>query len=214
MTGYDFDPHTGWTLRSGDPSFKPRDLTFTYTPSFSRREIIRNRLFFSLNLNSKLFYDLQRYTSSKFDFSLGFTLGINKFLDLSLSANSENAVIFRYFKNVPVFRDNSAIGNILEEYPDGDQNNLFIDLFDSFNFADEEKRRRTGFKLKGFRLNAVHHLGDWNAVLGVTMNPYLPPGSSTYKFSSDVTFLIQWVPISEIKSDIKYENRHHRYTVQ
>jgi hypothetical protein len=53
----------------------------------------------------------------------------------------------------------------------------------------------------------THHLGDWNAILGVTLSPYLerPAGSIPYyKFNNDISFLVQWLPISEFKSDIHY----------
>jgi hypothetical protein len=52
-------------------------------------------------------------------------------------------------------------------------------------------------------------LGDWNAILGVTLSPYLyrPPNSAeipVYKFNNEISFVVQWIPISEIKTDIRY----------
>jgi hypothetical protein len=129
-------------------------------------------------------------------------------MDLSLSATSENTVIFRYLKGISLF------DHVTDMYPDGEQNNLFVDLFDSFNFGNDDLRRRSGFKLKSFNLTATHHLGDWNAVLGITMSPYLPQNSYKYDFSTDVSFLVQWIPINLIKTDIKYEKKTDKWTVK
>jgi hypothetical protein len=207
MKKYEFEPSDtgmgGNWIQGEDPYLYPRDLSIQYNRSFSNIDIIKDRLKLSLNLNSGLSFDLQRYTNSNFQFSLGFTLGVAGFLDLTFSARSENAVIFRYFKKVPGMEDLTSM------YLEGDQNDIFTDLFDSFNFGDESKRQRSGFKMKGLSFSANHHLGDWNAVLDVTMSTYLDNISSPpkYNMNADVSFLIQWVPITEIKSDIKYEKR-------
>ena len=205
---YDSGMPQGWVALNTEPALKSKDVSLSYSKSFQRIEIIKDLFNISVNFNTRLFYDLQRYSSSSFTFSLGLNIGISNFMNLSLSTSSENAVIFRYFKEMPGMEDLTSM------YPEGDQNNLFIDLFDSFNFADETKRRRSGFKTKSFNLSATHQLGDWNAVLGITVSPYLPAGSRSYDVSTDVSFLVQWVPISEIKSDIKYENRTHTYLVK
>jgi hypothetical protein len=189
----------GW-IQETEEGLHPRDLTLGYRQTFKKDALWKKRLSFTLNLNTSLFFDLQRYTNSRFNFTLGFTLGIANFLDLSLSTTSENTVIFRYFKDLP-FMD------LPEDLPSGEQDNLFIDLANSFRFDDEAKRRSSGFKLKSFNLSLTHHLGDWNAILGVTLSPYLdrPTGQvPVYKFNNEISFVVQWVPISEIKTDIKY----------
>jgi hypothetical protein len=103
-------------------------------------------------------------------------------------------------------------------YLEGEENNLFIDLLNSFNFADEKKRQISGFKMKRFNLTATHHLGDWKATLGIAMAPYLntdtADGIPKYEINADISFLIQWSAITEIKSDIKYEKRYERFTIQ
>jgi len=193
-----------------EPALNPRDLTFTYIKTFPKKTIIKKYLDISANVNSRLFFDLQRHTNSNFQLSLGLTLNVTNFLDLTFSATSENAVIFRYFKNIPGFEEQTAM------YKDGDQNNFFIDLFDSFNFGDESKRQRSGFKMKRFSLSATHHLGDWKATLDIAMSPYLNTDltSAKYEINADISFLIQWTAISEIKSDIKYEKKTDRWIVK
>jgi hypothetical protein len=208
MQGYEYIPPgsgattTGWVQKTGDPTLQSRDFSMNYAKNLSMKELWDNRLQFTVNTSSRLFFDLQRYTSSSFNLSLGFTVGINKFVDLAMSATSENAAIYRYFKDMPPF--NSAPIDV----PDGPQNNMFLDLFNSFRFDDETLRQSSGFKMKTFRISATHYLGDWNAVLNWSMSPYRPPGERRYEISNEVSFLIQWVPISEIKSDVSYNKRN------
>jgi hypothetical protein len=47
-------------------------------------------------------------------------------------------------------------------------------------------------------------MGDWNATLGITLSPYLDQGVTpfSYKFNTQISFVVQWLPISEIKTDI------------
>jgi lipopolysaccharide assembly outer membrane protein LptD (OstA) len=191
-----------------EPSLHPRDLTFTYAKSIPANDIIKNRLGFSMNINTRLFFDLQRHTNSNYQLTAGFTFKINGFLDLSLTATSENAVVFRYFKGVPGMED------LTKMYIDGPQNNLFTDIVDSFNFFDDSKRQRSGFKMKRFNFRAVHHLGDWDATLDVAMSPYLDPLSSPpkYEVNAEISFLVQWSAITEIKTDLKYEKRTEKWT--
>jgi lipopolysaccharide assembly outer membrane protein LptD (OstA) len=191
-----------------EQSLNPRDLTFSYAKSLPERDIVKNRLSFSFNVSTRLFFDLQRHTNSNFQLTTGFTLKVNKFMDISLSATSENAVIFRYFKNVPGMED------LTKMYIDGPQNNLFTDIIDSFNFFDDSKRQRSGFKMKRFNFKAVHHLGDWDATLDISMSPYLDSKSfpPKYDINAEISFLVQWSAISEIKTDLKYEKRTEKWT--
>ena len=191
-----------------EQALNPRDLTFSYSKSSFEQDIIKDRLGFSINLNTRLFFDLQRYTNSNFQLTTGFSLKVKKFLDLSFSLTSENAVIFRYFKNFPGMEEYTKM------YIDGPQNNILIDLLDSFNFFDNSKRQRSGFKMKRGNFRAVHHLGDWDATLDVSMYPYLDSQSSPPKYdvNAEISFLVQWSAISEIKTDMKYEKRTEKWT--
>jgi len=205
MQGYEYiQSGTGgnWVQKTGDPTLQSNNFSLNYSKSTSKLEFWEKRLQFSVNNSQRLFIDLQRYTSSNYTFSLGFTLGINKFVDLSMSANSENAAIYRYFKDMHPFNTAPI------EVPEGDQNNLFLDLINSFRFDDEELRQKSGYKMKNFRISATHYLGDWNAILNWTMSPYRPPGERRYEISNEVSFLVQWIPITELKSDVSYNKRN------
>ena len=186
----------GW-IQMRDKSLVPYEFKLAYAKTFTQNSLWKNRLSFSLSLNTSLAFDLQRYTNSKFSFGLGVRTRITNFLDLNLSTSSENAVVFKYFQGLPFFDLPTQL------YP-GQETNLFVDLLNSFRFDNDNLRRQSGFKMKTLRISLVHYLGDWNASLSVALSPYLPPGSRNYQFSNEISFLIQWVPIGEIKTQIDY----------
>jgi hypothetical protein len=188
----------GWVERDEEQRLLPSTFKLAFAKSTSMQGLWNNRLKFSFNTSASLNLNLQRYTNSNFLFSLGFTLGINNFLDLSFSANSENAYIYRYMKDLPFFRDADIY------IPEGPQNNLFLDLVNSFRFDDESLRRSSGFKMKGFSIGATHHLGDWTAKLDWSMVPERASGSNQYEINNKVSFSVRWIPINEIKSEITY----------
>jgi lipopolysaccharide assembly outer membrane protein LptD (OstA) len=204
MRGYQYIPPdsgaalTGWVERPGEPKIHPRDFRLAYAQTFNKKGLWDNRLQFNVNIRSSMTLDLQRYTNSNFFFSLGFTLGIANFMDLSFSTNSENAYIYRYLRNMPFFRDAPI------DLPGGSQNNLFLDLINSFRFDNDGLRQSSGFKMKGFQIKATHYLGDWRAELDWTLIPERPANSRQYELNSKVSFLVKWVPIGELKSDITY----------
>jgi hypothetical protein len=195
---------TGWYQRKGDENMvlRSRDFSLSISEDIAMKELWKKNIDFSINIKSGLFINLQQYTSSSFSFSLGFTLGINQFLSLSIAAESANTRIYQYFHDWPGFND--APINL----PSDTQTNLFLDLFDSFRFDNDDLRKRSGFKMKSFRISATHHLGDWNAILNWSMAPYRPTGSRQYEINNEVSFLVQWIPVSEIKSDISYNKRN------
>jgi hypothetical protein len=195
---YSLEPGQGWLLSQDPEKLNPRDFRLAYAQNLSREKIWFNRISFKAGVNTEFTFDLQRYTYSRFNFSLNLSLGITKFIDLTFSATSENSVVYRYFQELPFFR--------LSQRPTGEAN-FFIDLLNSFRFDDETLRKSSGFKLKTFNLAITHHLGDWTAKLGVTLSPYLDQTSFPYqyKFNNQVSFIVQWIPISEIKTEIYYD---------
>jgi hypothetical protein len=184
-----------WKWNSYPESFEPREFRLAYVRTFKKDELWEKRLSYSLGFNTALTMDLQRFTNSSFTFTLNCTLGISKFLDLTLGTTSNNASIYRYFRDWDIF-------NVPDDLPVIGETNVFTDLFNSFRFDDEKLRQDSGFKLKSFNLSLLHHLGDWNAKLNMTLSPYLPSGEREYKFNTEVSFVVQWLPISEIKTEI------------
>jgi len=197
--------NASWTAE-GEPTLLPKELSVAYRQTSSNIEIIKNRVNLTFNLDSTLQFDLQQYTNSNFRFSIGMTTNITGFLELRLSFSSINAGIWRYFEGFPG----------TEELPyhlfDDEQKNLFLDLTNSLNLFDESKRRKTGFKMQRLNLTATHFLGDWRAELQVAMYPYQKdPKSNIYEFTSDISFLIQWTPIPEIKTDYALDGKTDKW---
>jgi hypothetical protein len=183
---------SGWREdNNGEETLNPQELRINYNKSISSDT--NKKVSFGFRVDSGVTFDLQRYTYSKFTFGLGISANINKFLDVTLSTYSENSEIYRYF------RDHSDL-NLPRK-------NLFEDLFDSFRFDNIERRQRSGFKLKSFKLDLVHHLGDWDATLGMQLSPELDTTAKQYRFNTVISFLIQWKPIKEFKTQFDYDNK-------
>ena len=195
---YDFNPSIGWLLSTDEERLNPNSLRFSYNQTSKKTELWDKWFSFSIGVNSSLNFDLQRYTYSSLSFGFNFTLSISKFLDIELSSTSSNSVVYRYFQGLDLPLFPLDIGNVPGE------TNFFIDLFNSFRFDDDSLRRSSGFKLKSFKLKLIHHLGDWDASLGMTLSPYLDETgrSPVYKFNNEISFLVQWIPITEIKSEL------------
>lgn len=188
----------GWMQSQAEEALNPNSFALRYVKNFAQTSLWDDRLNFSLNLNSSLSLDLQRYTYSKFTFSLGFRLNIAQFVELNFSVNSENNVIYRYIQDIPMFSTGVDLPG---------EKNVFIDLLNSFRFDDEALRKASGFKLRSFNLSVVHHLGDWDASLTMTLSPYLDTRSMpyVYRFNNKITFLVKWTPISELKTELYRE---------
>jgi hypothetical protein len=185
----------GWYLKDEEEKLNPQELSLAYQGIQSFND--GRRVTFETNLNTGLGFDLQRYTYSKFFFSMGLTTKINRFIDITLSTYSENVQIFRYFQGMPYFDDVNL------ELPG--EKNVLKDLINSFRFDDVEKRRASGFKLKSFNLDVVHHLGDWDATLGIQLAPELDTRRWEYRFNTQISFVVQWKPIREFKTEMTYK---------
>ncbi|MDR0322589.1 MAG: LPS-assembly protein LptD [Treponema sp.] len=196
--------------QQGEKDLIPSLLKFSYNRQLPSTKIFNNRVNLNYNLNTSLNFNLQQPTDSKFELTLSLIMDVTKFCTITLSANSTNSVIWRYFKGVPGMEDLTSM------YADGEQNNLFIDLIDSFNFFDETRRRRTGFKMQNFDLKIEHLLGDWTANLSITMYPYRNQHTPIQRveITSDISFTLRWTPIKEIKSEINYRGETNRWQIQ
>ena len=189
-----------WELGTNDV-FEPRELNFRYSKKLEKSNLWGNRLSFSINANTNLMFDLQRYTNSKMSFSLDLNINISNFLRIQFSARSENNVIYRYkfFRYMLFFID----------HPDGlypnQEDSFFKDLAKSFNFFSDGDREATGFKLKELNVSLVHFLGDWKAELSVSLKPHVNLTTHKYEFRNEISFFVQWFPIEEMRTEISYK---------
>ena len=184
---------TGWVENADSDRLNPREFRVTHRKTFTQEGLWGRRLGFSVTPQSAVTFDLQRYTNSNLAFELNFEVTVTNFLNVKFSSRSENQVMFRYFQR---FTDMPL------KLPG--EENIFTDLINSFRFDNEALRRSSGFKLRSFGIDLIHHLGDWNATLGVNVSPYLDQTAhpSRYRFRNEISFVVQWIPINEIRSEI------------
>ena len=155
-----------------------------------------NRIALQARVASNLNFDLVKLTESSFTFSPIVTLKIFEFLDLSFSSTSSNEVIARYFQN---FLD-------LPETIPG-ETNILTDLLNSINFFDTNARKSSGFKLESLNFDLTHYLHDWTMNLRTSLKPEVKEDGNRYRyeFIPIITFVVQWKPVSDIKTKVRSE---------
>lgn len=190
---YTLDEDSGWAVSDPELKLRPQSFNAAVRLNDTIGPLWKNRVNLKYNLNSSFSFDFQRYTQSTFDVALSATLQVHRFLDVTLSSVSRNAVLFRYVQDLPWF-------DFPIEIP-GEKNPL-TDLLDSFNFFDSAKRRSSGYKLNSLSLTAKHYLGDWTVDATYKLSPYLDKTLPipAYVFASDFSFMVTWTPVPEFKT--------------
>ena len=186
--GYDFANTTGWTVRS-DKEFLPVTASIAYTSTSKTYRYWKRRVAWAPLLSTSLVYDCLRPTNSYFSFIPAVTFKINEFLELTFSSESRNNIIYRYIQKYTDFE-----GTISGE------TNIFIDLFNSFAFWDEDKRKNSGFKLKNLNVTITHSLCDWDLKASFSVKPRLVSGA--YDFEPYFTLSVVWKPMGSMKTEI------------
>jgi hypothetical protein len=191
-------------------SLHPSSWYLQWNPTFKFESLLGGYLKLSVGFSSRIDFNLQRYTESSLSFSPNLTLNVTKFLDLTLSAQSTNPYIYRYFQDWPIF--DKAVRDVINpriNQGEGEQN-FFVDLINSFRFDNEELRKKSGFKLRTFSMSATHHLGDWDAKFDLSFAPLqekdVLTGRTSIRFVPTFSFSVRWIPVSEIEAGIDYKN--------
>ncbi|MGL4981970.1 MAG: hypothetical protein ACRC4W_03785 [Treponemataceae bacterium] len=190
---YDYTYEAGW-VASTDRMFIPYSFSVRYASGNYDFKWGTDKVQFGISLSTEVTADLVRPTNTSFSFSPSISLKIKNALELSFSATSENKVIYRYFQKW---------GNSSLQIPG--ETNMFVDLWNSFAFWDENLRRSSGFKIKSFTLKATHDLHDWSFSAEVKMSPRLLYNSDRkpyYDFSPYWSISIIWKPFSSLKTTI------------
>lgn len=196
MVPYRLDGRT-W-VQEGDPAFIPSALQVSYRKSFVSDPLWKNRITFSLEPNLSWRMNFSRFTDSTLSFRLTAKLAISEFLDLELSSLSQNNAMFLY---IPGYAEQLGVP--------GGRRSLVLDLLKSFNFFNIEHRFESAFKIRQLSITAVHHLHDWDLSFSYTGAPQRIAGNDgtfTYEWNDRFSIFLQWKPIPEVKSDIRYEN--------
>ncbi len=193
---YDFEEGEGWVLRDTGQEFVPTAAGMAFNNGSNPLNVYQwdNRVALQLKVVSNLEFNLLKLTDSSFTFSPSLTLKIFEFLDLTFSSTSSNEVIARYFQD---WMDLPT--------PLPGETNIFKDLYKSVNFFDEQGRKESGFKLKSLNFELTHYLHDWTMNFKTSIKPELEEdgGRYSYEFVPTVTFVVQWKPISDIKTTVK-----------
>ena len=175
----------------GERALRPTFLTFAVNENLDPQPLWKNRIRYSVNFNSTVRWDWQRYTNSFFSLGLGFTLFIFEFLDLSISSSIRNDQIYLYF---------DGLARDIGVAPRG----FFQDILDSVNIFDENQRQEGLFKIQNIRIEATHHLADWDLIMSYTASPLLVTSGNTPRFEWDqmITISVAWRAITELRRDI------------
>ncbi len=179
----------GWKQRE-EKEFLPYNFSFTYSPKTKTIYRWKNRVSMGMGLSTSVVADLLKPTSSYFTFAPSVSFKISEFVNFTFSASTRNSVIYRYFGN--------DIGLSGEE-------NMFVDLANSFRFDDEELRKSSGFKLKSLNFSLTHELHDWDFNATFKIEPRLltdDKNQKYYDFNPYMTINITWRPMGAMKTEI------------
>ncbi len=194
IAGYEYDTFWGWMLKS-QRTFQPSHLDLRYGSGSTKRLYFwKNRISLYGSLDTSVKLDFLRPTSSYFTFSPSLSFAVNDFLTITFKANSRNEVIYRYIQRATDF----------EPKIPGEEN-IFLDLWNSFAFWDENKRKASGFKLKSFDIAVSHELHDWTMSSQFSISPRIVSenGRRFYDFSPYFTLSVVWKPMNSMKTTIE-----------
>ena len=180
----------GWTDNL-DPALRAQSLNLGIQGTWTPAPFWKNRITFSLGVNSQWQLNMVKFTDSTFTFGLNLTLHIADFLDFSFSSLSQNSVTYLY---IPEYA--AAIGR--------QWRNPLTDLLQSFNFFSNQDRQNSAFKLQQLAFTATHDLGDWTLSVTYSGSPQL--GTTTppqYTWTSQVSIVVDWKPIPELKGGVQ-----------
>lgn len=198
MYPYYYEEGIGW-LREDEKEFVPSKLAASFNFSKYGKPVWRNRIRYRTDISAGYKIDLQRFTDNSFTLSLGLEANVYRLFDISFRTVSENNKTYRYSRS-------------LSDKMGEEKLNPVSDLWNSVKFWDKESRYLSSFKLKSLDTEIVHHLGDWDlsytysGVPDLSSNSY---GIPEWKWKSEFSIMIQWNPVPELKSQLKYKDEKY-----
>lgn len=178
----------------GERALRPALLTIALQKRFEPPPLWKNRIRYTIDLASTIQWDWQRFTNSYFSLNFGFTLFISQFLDLSITSQIRNSQIYLYFDSLT-----DQVGVTSRPF--------FQDLLYSLNIFNPAQSADGLFKLQNIRVQATHHLADWDLVLAFTASPLLVTNGTirTYEWDPLVSVSVTWRAISELSREISVD---------
>jgi hypothetical protein len=150
----------------------------------------KNRTRAQIAINSNWSMNLQNVIENNFNFTFTMKYFIYEFLELSFTSTSYNNQTYLYFPSLAGVSWRNPI----------------TDLFDSFNFFDNEARKHSAFKLRSILFEMIHHMHDWDLTLRYEGKPSLITdslGKLQYTWYDSFSILLQWIPIPEMRSNMR-----------
>lgn len=193
---YTLDLNKGWVAQK-EKEFLPNAVNFSYTVPSKTFLFWKNRISFTPGLSTSVKLDMIRPTNSSFVFSPSITFNVSEFFNITFRSTSRNDVIFRYFQE---------LFNYDVEVPG--EKNIFKDLLNSFDFANQVNRELSGFKLKSFSIILTHDLHDWDFKSEFSIEPKLITDEIPYRydFSPYFSMSVVWKPMNMFKTQIEDED--------
>ena len=185
--GYDWDLVNYLWVRE-EQSFQLSSASAAYSLDWDVPKFWKSRVDAELNLKTGWSQNLIKINDSVLDFSLGSTLSVHEFMDLSFAMVSSNENMYLY---IPRYREDLGLSG---------RYNFFEDLGKSFNFFNTQDRYDSFFNLSSFKVNLTHYLGNWNFVLDYTGSPTLV--EKRYEWESEFSFYLTWDPVPTLNIDV------------
>ena len=191
-TGFIYDQKVGWKT-DGEERFRSYQGKISYESPNRSYFWWGNRIALAPALSTSLVWNFLKPQLSYFIFSPALHFRVNEFIDIKFSSEHRNDVVFRYFQGI------IGKGPFLPG-----ETNVWQDLMDSFNFAEYDKRKLSGFKLKALSLEMNHNLHDWDVKSKFKIEPRLltEKGVTRYDYSPYISVSVVWKPMSAMQSNI------------
>ncbi len=192
---YTLSAESGW-IAGTTKKFQSEDLKVSYSWGDSVFYGWKDRISFAPKLSTQLSLNLVRPTESSFSITTSFDFKINELLNISFSSTSRNSSVFKYVQE---------LSSIDIEIPG--EKNVFVDLFDSFAFWDDDLRKKSAFKLQSLSFKLSHELHDWTLSAELSVSPRLIKDTVPYYFDFSPYFKLSvvWKPLSSMTTTIADE---------
>lgn len=189
---YTLDSDRGWVAGT-DKKFQAEDMSLSYSWSNASFYFWKDRISLSPSISPNLSMNLVRPTESSFSITGSLSFKINEILDISFSATSRNSSVFKYVQ---------SLSDIGVDVPG--EKNIFVDLFNSFAFWDDNLRKKSAFKLQTLSFKLNHELHDWKLSAEFSISPKLMKDKVPYyfEFSPYFKLSIVWKPLSSMTTTI------------
>jgi hypothetical protein len=186
---------SGWKAL-GAESFRASNLSMALKGTLKSRE--GSAAAWSLAGNASLAQSFLRFSESSLALGLTASVKIKDFLDVSLSSQSQNSSVWRYYPGL--FRTSTDLSTYWIPF--------YTDIWRSVSFWDTEELTRGLFKLKSMSLKVSHDLHDWDLSAELTVKPLLKSAMTPPRYVLDPSFtlLLAWRDIPEIKTKALYDN--------